>query len=53
MADPPGLSIRRTTATTLGSSEAFLRVSIMVVEPSDVPLNRPLRLLPSVISPTA
>ncbi len=35
MADPPGLSIRSTTATTLGSSKAFRRASIMVVEPSD------------------
>ena len=30
-----------------------LRVSIMVVEPNELPPKRPLRLLPSVISPTA
>ena len=36
VADPPGLSIRRTTATTLESAKAFLRVSIMVVEPSEI-----------------
>ena len=33
MAEPPGLSMRSTTATTLASSDALRRASIMVVEP--------------------
>ena len=53
VAEPPGLSIRSTTAATFGSSLAFRRAAIMLVEPIDELPNMSLADLPSVIGPTA